>query len=175
MMSPLSRRLLAAHLAIATFVFASIVPVVHAENAMLSGRVMDTDGFTPRSGVVVALVDDENRLVYRSNPTNEEGAFEIDSAPAGGYKLLAETDAGAFVASNDFKLAGGENKPVALKLTPGSQTSNVTIAPGQTGGGGASWWQWAIAGTIIVAGLLVVADASESINSPVGVPAGANN
>ena len=149
MTSPLTRRLLAFHLAIATFVFASFMPVVHAEQALLSGRVMEPDGITPRSGVVVALVDDENRLVYRSDPTNEEGAFEIDSAPAGGYKLLAETDQGAFLASNDFQLVGGENKPVALKLSPGEQNSNATIAPGQAGAG-ASWWQWAIAGSIIV-------------------------
>ena len=161
MTSPLIRRLVAFHLAIATFIFASVVPVVHAENALLSGRVMETDGLTPRSGVVVALVDDENRLVYRSDPSNDEGAFQIDSAPAGDYKLLAETDEGAFLASNDFQLAGGENKPVALKLTPGAQSPNATIAPGQAGAG-TSWWQWAIAGTIIVAGLLVVSDASES-------------
>ena len=172
MTSPLTRRLLAFHLAIATFVFASIVPLVHAESALLSGRVMEADGFTPRSGVVVALVDDENRLVYRSDPTNDEGAFQIDSAPAGGYKLLAETDTGAFLASDDFTLAGGANKPVALKLNPSAEGSNATIAPGQTGASGSksSWWQWVIAGSIIVAGLLVVADASESINSPVVVP-----
>ncbi len=133
MTSPLTRRLLAFHLAIATFVFASIVPVVHAENALFSGRVMETDGFTPRSGVVVALVDDENRLVYRSDPTNDEGAFEINSAPAGGYKLLAETDEGAYLASDDFKLAAGKNNPLSLKLTPGEQGSNATIAPGQAG------------------------------------------
>jgi hypothetical protein len=167
MTSPLTRRLLAFQLAIATFVFASIVPVVHAENALLSGRVMETDGFTPRSGVVVALVDDENRLVYRSDPTNDEGAFEIDSAPAGGYKLLAETDEGAYLASDDFKLAAGENNPLSLKLTPRVPGSNATIAPGQAGADpGSSWWQWAIAGTIVAVGLLVVADASESTGSP---------
>ena len=164
MTSPLTRRLLAFHLAITTFVFVSFVPVVHAESALLSGRVMETDGFTPRSGVVVALVDDENRLIYRSEPTGEDGAFQIDSAPAGGYKLLAETDEGAFLASNDFQLAGGENKPVSLKLTPAGQTSNATIAPGQTSDDDddGNWWQWVIAGTIIVAGLLVVSDASSS-------------
>ena len=161
MTSPLTRRLLAFHLAITIFVFVSFVPVVHAENALLSGRVMETDGFTPRSGVVVALVDDENRMVYRSEPTNEDGAFQIDSAPAGGYKLLAETDEGAFLASNDFQLAAGENKPVSLKLTPAAQTSNVTIAPGQSGDD-SNWWQWVIAGVIIVAGLLVVSDASST-------------
>jgi len=161
MTSPLTRRILAFHLAIATFLFVSFAPVVHAERALLAGRVMETDGFTPRSGVVVALVDHENRRVYRSEPTNEDGAFQIDSAPAGGYKLLAETDEGAFLASDDFQLAGGENKPVSLKLTPAEQTSNVTIAPGQAGAG-TDWWQWAIAGGIIVVGLLVVADASES-------------
>jgi len=160
MTSPLTRRLLAFHLAIATFVFFSVAPLAHAEGARLSGRVTGTDGLTARSGVVVALVDDENRLVYRSDPTNDEGSFQIDAAPAGGYKLLAETDEGAFLASDDFQLATGENEPVALKLTQ-ARTPNATIAPGQAGAG-TSWWQWAIAGTIVVAGLLVVADAGSS-------------
>ncbi|NIM01263.1 MAG: hypothetical protein GTO30_10430 [Acidobacteria bacterium] len=165
MTSPRIRRALAFPLAIATFFVASVAPVVHAEDALLAGRVMETDGFTPRSGVVVALVDEESRTIYRSEPTDQDGTFRIDTAPAGGYKLLAETDDGAFLASNDFQLGAGENKPVALKLTPGA--SNSTIAPGQAGAG-ASWWQWAIAGSIIILGLLVVSDASESINSPVG-------
>jgi hypothetical protein len=152
------------------FVLVSLAPVGAAENALLTGRVMATDGFTPRAGVVVALVDDENRLVYRSEPTSDEGAFRIDSAPAGDYKLLAETNDGAFLASDDFNLKSGANSPVALKLaaTPKAlEGSNVTIAPGQVGSE-TTWWQWAIAGVIIVAGLLVVSDASssEAVASP---------
>ena len=161
MTSPMTRRLLAFQLALATFVFVSFAPLARADDARLSGRVMETDGFTPRSGVVVALVDAENRLVYRSDASNEDGAFRIDTAPAGGYRLLAETDQGAFLASDDFKLAAGENKPLALKLNPTVRTPNTTIAPGQTGEG-STWWQWAIAGTIVAAGLLVVSDAGST-------------
>ena len=168
MTSPLARRILASHLTVALLVFATFVPTGAAEGSVLTGRVMDSDGFTPREGVVVALVDNDNRVVYRSNPTSEEGAFEIASAPAGGYKLLAETDEGAFLASDDFKLDAGKNEPVALKLAPAAQVPTATIAPGQTGGG-TSWWQWAIAGAIIVTGLLVVSDASESTGSTVTV------
>jgi hypothetical protein len=149
-------------LALATFVFVSFTPVVSAGDALLSGRVMETDGFTPRSGVVVALVDAENRLVYRSNATNEDGSFRIDSAPSGGYKLLAETEQGAFLASDDFQLAAGENKPLALKLEPTAPKSNATIAPGQAAGAGSTWWQWVIAGTIVATGLLVVSDAGST-------------
>ena len=161
MTSPLSRRLLAFHLAVATFVFAGLVPLQAADNALLTGRVTESDGFTPRDGVVVALVDNDNRLVYRSEPTGDDGAFRIDSAPAGGYYLLAETGDGAFLASDDFSVAAGANEPVALKLTP-AQNSNVTMAPAQASAGSTSWWQWAIAGTIVVAGLLVVNDAGSS-------------
>ena len=160
MTSPRARRPLAFFLAMAIFVLAGLVPAA-AENALLTGRVMESDGFTPRGGVVVALVDNENRLVYRSEPTSDEGAFRIDSAPAGDYRLLAETDKGAFLASDDFNLKSGENSPVALKLAPVAESSNVVIAPGQTGAD-TSWWQWAIAGAIVVAGLLVVSDSSSS-------------
>ena len=165
MTSPLTRRLLAFSLAVATFAFATPVPIGAAESSVLTGRVMDSDGFTPREGVVVALVDNENQRVYRSDPTSEEGAFEIDSAPAGGYRLLAETDDGAFLASDDFKLDSGKNEPVSLKLTPTAGTPNATIAPGAAGDG-TKWWQWGIAGAIVVTGLLVVSDASESSDSP---------
>jgi hypothetical protein len=164
MTSALIRRILASHLTVALLVFATFVPTDAAEGSVLTGRVMDSDGFTPREGVVVALVDNDNRLVYRSGPTSEEGAFEIDSAPAGGYKLLAETDDGAFLASNDFKLDAGKNEPVSLKLAPAAPIPTATIAPGRTGGE-TSWWQWAIAGAIVVTGLLVVSDASESTGS----------
>ena len=54
----------------------------------------------------------------------------------------------------------GANQAVALKLAPSATDSNVTMAPGQAGSG-ASWWQWLIAGSIVVAGLLVVADAGD--------------
>ena len=167
MTSPLARRFLALQLTVAVLAFVTVFPTSAAEDSVLTGRVMDADGFTPREGVVVALVDAENRLVYRSAPTSDEGSFEIDSAPAGGYRLLAETADGAFLASNDFKLASGTNEPVSLKLTPEGQAPNVTIAPGQAGPE-TSWWQWAIAGAIIVTGLLVVSDASESTGSPTG-------
>jgi len=171
MTSPLSRRLLASNLTVALLVFATFVPTGAAEGSVLTGRVMDSDGFTPREGVVVALVDNENHRVYRSEPTSPEGSFEIGSAPAGGYKLLAETGDGAFLASNDFKLGAGDNDPVALKLTPAAQLPTATIAPGQTGGE-SNWWQWAIAGAIVVTGLLVVSDASESSGSPNTMEAG---
>lgn len=171
MTSPLTRRLLALQLAVALFVFAGAVPAGATENSVLTGRVIASDGFTPRGGVVVALVDGESQRVYRSDPTTEEGAFKIETAQAGGYRLLAETQEGVFVASENFELDSGKNEPVALKLNPVAQSPNATIAPGQAGDK-TSWWQWAIAGTIIVLGLLVVADASDETKSSESQPPG---
>jgi hypothetical protein len=169
MTSPVIRRLLALNLAIATSVVAGLAPAAAADNStLLTGRVMENDGFTPREGVVVALVDQQKRLVYRSEPTGDEGSFQIDSAPAGDYRLLAETQEGAFLASDRFTVKSGANDPVALKLTPSAKTSNVTLAPGQVGAE-TSWWQWAIAGGIVVAGLIVVSDASSS-DEPLASP-----
>ena len=164
MTSPLCRRLLACSLAVATLLIPSIAPVAAADLGSLSGRVTSDDGVTPRSGVVVALVNAESRTVIRSEPTNDEGNFRIGEAPTGDYKLLAETGDGAFLASDHFDLQVGNNRPVALKLTPGQTVPNATIAPGQSAGG-TSWWQWAIAGTIAVVGLVVVADASDETNA----------
>ena len=164
--SPLSRRLLASTVAVATLLVSSALPISAADFGTLSGKVTDNDGITPRAGVVIALVDDTTKTIIRSEPTNDQGVFRIGEAPVGDYKLLAETDNGAFLASNQFDVQAGSNRPVALKLQPADTIPNATIAPGQnTGAGGTSWWQWVIAGTIAVVGLVVVADASDESNA----------
>lgn len=161
MISRSVQRVLALHVAVVTLAFASVAPALAADDAVLRGRVTDLDGISPRSGIVVSLVDPTERNVYRSQPTNAEGAFEIHAAPANGYHLLAETDEGAFLAGADLSIGVGTNPPLALKLAPGQSVPNVTLAPGQAqAGGGTSWWQWGIAGAIVVVGLLVIADSS---------------
>jgi len=132
-----------------------VSPLLAAEGAVLSGRVLNADGVTPRSGVVVLLVDLQERLEYRSSSTSGEGAFKA-TAPAGDYALLVETEAGAFLASDRLTLLPDGNRPLALTL---QETSGEQItAPGwaQQSSDMPLWAKISIAGVIAVAALVII-------------------
>jgi len=123
--------------------------------ASLSGKVFLADGRTPRSGVVVSLVDDDGQRELRSTPTTEEGSFVIDEAEAGEFHLVVETEVGAFVTGELVTLEPGPNRPVSLTLRTDDDYRQPQVA--QSGGGGLpTWAKWVIAGGIIVGALLVI-------------------
>ena len=122
--------------------------------ASLSGKVFEPDGRTPRTGVVVSLVNDEGNREVRSTPTTEEGSFVIDDAIAGEYHLVVETPEGAFVTGASVALQAGSNRPVALTLRTDDDFEQPQFA--QASGGLPTWAKWVIAGGIIVGALLVI-------------------
>ena len=122
--------------------------------ASLSGKVFQPDGRTPRSGVVVSLVNHEGTREVRSTPTTEEGTFLIEDATEGEYHLVVETAEGAFVTGATVKLAAGTNRPVALTLRTDDDFQQPQFAA--SGGGLPTWAKWVIAGGIIVGALLVI-------------------
>ena len=133
-----------------------------SENALFAGRVFQPDGVSPRVGVVVALFDDESGKVFRSQPTDDEGAFSIDSAPAGSYAVVTEAPEGAFMAGEEVQLEQGANRPLSLTLT--STPPAGTLAPAQASGsksGLSAPVKWGITGGIIIAALFVIDDLSE--------------
>ncbi len=150
--------------AVAVGVIAALVlvivplPAAAGEPALLQGRVTAADGVSAMSGVVVTLVNERTRSTFASDPTNDRGAFQA-SAPAGSYRLVAETPKGAFLASGSVKLAGGENPTVSLALKEaqeGEAGAPAAAAPPAAQSGMAPWAKWVIVGGIVVAGLLVI-------------------
>ena len=143
-------------------------PALSAGNAQFGGRVFQADGVTPRTGVVVALVDAETQQVYRAEPTNDEGAFALEAAPAGTYNLLAETDEGAFLASDSIRLNEGANRSLALSLDPSGYNAqgSTPSSAGSSGSGMPNWAKGLIAGAIGVAALLVINEAGDDVEEP---------
>jgi len=149
-----SRRALALTLAATTALFLVPAPVLAAGEAQLAGRVYDADGATPRSGVVVTLVDAATDESVSSTPTNDEGTFRIEQAQAGTYRVLAETPEGAFLAADAVDLQPGANRPLSLTLK---------VAPameGTTGSKMKTWKKWVIAGAITVTALFLINEIS---------------
>lgn len=156
----ISRRILALALTLFTATMSAVVPAAATEQAVFSGRVLSPDGVTPRGGVVVSLLNVETRETFSSTPTGDEGAFHIDTAPAGSYQVAAETPDGAFVAPGTFELQAGANKPLAFKLAP-----TASVAPAQSGGGGPdhSIWQYVVGSLVFIGALFVIDDSGEDV------------
>lgn len=134
--------------------------VLAADPAVLAGRVVDRDGFTPRAGVVVRLVRVDTERDFASAPTGEQGTFRVEGAPAGRYAVLAETDEGKYLAADRLELAPGDNAPVQLALDPGAEP---VLAPGQGRRGGLPpWAKGVIAGGLVIAMVVLFDEARET-------------
>jgi hypothetical protein len=158
-----SRRIAAPGLALITATFLLAPPAPAADAAVLTGKVFQADGHTPRTGVVIHLVDPATERDFGSQPTRADGAFRITEAPAGTYRVLAETERGAFLAERAVTVEAGANRPVSLTL------SQTTADPGATAaapGGLPTWGKWAIAGGIVLAALFVIDSVTEDEDQP---------
>ena len=154
-MSPSPRRGALALTLVMAMVLLSLPTPAHASSeAELAGRVLQPDGITPHSGVVVTLFDPATEQSYSSQPTNTEGNFHIGEAPAGTYSLVAETEAGAFLAADELRLQEGPNLPLALTLQ--TAPAQTTSTGQQQQGKMKPWAKWTITGVIIVVGLFGV-------------------
>lgn len=166
----LSRRILTAFLAVLMVCAHAGLSPRASELALFKGRVVASDGATPQSGVVVTLVDVAGRRQFASKPSDEHGAFHVDSAPPGSYSLVAETAEGAFLASDKLELREGENAPVSLSLKPDDEDDEddeegAIPPPPPSPGGLETWVRWVLGGSIIIGGLAVVDLLSEDEES----------
>jgi hypothetical protein len=155
------RRALAFALAVSTVLFLMPAPALAAGAADFAGRVFQSDGITPQSGVVVTLYDPGTEQTFSSLPTTGEGNFRISDAPAGTYSLVAETGEVAFLAAEELNLQAGSNRPLALTLqtAPGYQSAGqpqTKIKP---------WAKWLIGGAIGVTALYLIYDVSEETDA----------
>jgi hypothetical protein len=159
MTSSLCRRALALFLAATTALLFVPAPALAAGEAEFAGRVFDADGATPRPGVVVTLFDAVSEETVSSEPTNDEGTFRIEQAPAGTYQLVAETSEGAFLAEVPVELQPGANRPLSLTLK---------VAPameGTTGSKMKTWKKGLIAGAIAVSALFLINEVTDEADA----------
>lgn len=138
----------------------TLTPAWAEPGAVFTGRVVQADGVSPRTGAVVALFDGRSDLTFRSEPTRGDGAFRIDQAPAGSYGVIVETDQGAFALAQPMSLAPGANTPLALKLSAQATDDSAPVTTASKDQF-PPWAKWVIVGVISAAALLVINDLSE--------------
>ena len=108
----------------------SLDVVLAADGAEVSGAVADADG-NAMSGITVVLIPKSRReRLYRTDTTDQSGAFRFQSVPPGDYKLMAWEDVapGAWFDPDFLKpfegkaeavsVAAKESKSVTLKAIP---------------------------------------------------------
>ncbi|HXV76835.1 MAG TPA: carboxypeptidase-like regulatory domain-containing protein [Candidatus Polarisedimenticolaceae bacterium] len=151
------RRPTATLLLLTLLAWATVVPALADGNTTFSGRVFGTSASEPEAGVVVALVEPTTERVYSSEPSAADGTFRVDGAPAGTYRLVAETPRGAYLADAPVEVTPGGNRPVALALGGTDPAYQTTQDPtGQAQGDLPAWAKWTIVGGIAVLGLLAI-------------------
>ncbi|HEX6851823.1 MAG TPA: carboxypeptidase-like regulatory domain-containing protein [Candidatus Polarisedimenticolaceae bacterium] len=96
-------------------------PAIAAAPALLEGSVVADAALT---GARVELADRAGAVVATA-PVTDQGTFQLESIPAGTYRLAVTTPKGAYAAGSTLTLAAGSRQ-------------NVQIAVKQGGTGGAS-------------------------------------
>lgn len=71
-----------------SFTTASANEPYQPNSGHLKGFIYKKDGKTPRWGAQVVLQDVGNKLVYRSNVTDDTGDYELLNVPVGDYKVM---------------------------------------------------------------------------------------
>jgi hypothetical protein len=163
MTTPRFKSRVALLVALTTLFSITFSPLLAAGNAEFSGRVLQTDGVSPRSDVVIVLLDAEENE-YRSELTNDEGTFTVSTAPAGTYILLAETPAGAFLASKEFVLTKGQNRSLSLTLDTRTPTQLAASGIGASSGSMSAVMKWTIIGLIGGAAFYVVNEVVDDVD-----------
>ena len=156
----LCRRFTATTVIFAVIAFVVVSPTWADTNAIFSGKVLESDPPAPKAGVVITLVESSSEKTYSSAATDADGLFRVDSAPAGSYRVVAETPQGAYLAADAVQLAAGDNRPVSLTLNgaaPNYQSTSGAGGQQSQGGGLPTWAKWVIVGGIVVIGAAAVA------------------
>ena len=137
---------------------------------VFAGRVLRSEAAMPIEGAIVRLVGSSPEASYAATPTGADGAFRLEGAPPGSYRVLAETAEGAYLAADGYELEPGANRPVALTLGGAPASQQTTATPSAQPKGLPAWAKWTIIGGIAIVGLWaidsVTEDEDETPSSP---------
>jgi len=148
-------KLVAATLAVA--IQSLVLPLAAAPAAAgVSGAVFEATDQKPLSGAKVHLGNPKTGEIFSSQPTGDDGVFEVSSVPAATYEIAIEANGGLFLVGSPVKLGPGQNQALALNVNP-----TATADPGsddlQQMRGTAGLWNNPLTATLLVVGSAIVA------------------
>ena len=96
-----------------------------AQNALVSGRVVDSQGASVTKAMVTLTNSATNFVVHAE--TNNDGYFQMPPVLPGGYQLKAEATGFAVFELTGITLEVQESKVVTLELHPAATHETVTV------------------------------------------------
>lgn len=132
------------------------------QSAGLVGRVLEDDARTPFEGAVIQLTGPSDDVI-KSEPTGEDGQFELPDLTPGTYRCVVATEEGLYQITTALTLEAGQTRSVQLALKKSS--TPVAAGVGSAKGGGGAMSQGGAAALIgfgMVVGTLAIAKAFES-------------
>ncbi len=103
----------------------SIASIAYAQEATVTGRVIDTSGAAVPGASV--LLRNSDTSVANDSFTNNDGLFGFPSARPGNYELTVSLPGFAPFALKALRLEVGENRNIAVTLAPGRLEETVTV------------------------------------------------
>jgi len=93
-----------------------------AESGLLTGFIYNEDLETPLKNAVVKIRNVENGREFQSDPTNEDGMYEIKNIEEGRYVIGVATDQGNFNFDYTVFVKSKETAKLTLALKPGANS-----------------------------------------------------
>jgi hypothetical protein len=106
-----------------------------AGNSKLTGKIVAADGKTGVGGATVLAYHLASEQLFRSEPTNSKGTYQIDNLPYGYYDVGVQTESGLFVGNQVVNMPPSGKTTLTLTVTSfaeGAPASQARPFPGIT-------------------------------------------
>ena len=120
-----------------------------AGGAALTGVVLDAGSRAPLAGVQVHVADPAGDRFYVSEPTDQEGTFQVAGLPAATYEIGLEHGDGLYLVQHPVLLAPGQNHLVEVTLDIKGEDEEEDTR-------GATFWQNPLTAALLVTGSAVL-------------------
>lgn len=135
----------------------SALPLAASEaRATLSGIVHAGSEHAPLAGVRVLAGDRLSNAVFASQPTTNDGSFEIAGLPAATYELAVESRGGLYVVAAPLALPAGERRAVGIAIAAETPADDAPPPPPASGGKGLTFWNNPATAALLVLGVAIV-------------------
>ena len=146
---------------IATVVIVSLqalmIPAIAASPASsVNGSILSAKDDTPLSGAKLHLGDPMTGEIYTSEPSDQDGNFEMTNVPASTYEVAVEANGGLYLVQSPLKLAPGQSQAVNLAVNPQMADDPATEEKKKKKKSGTGVWNNPVTAALIVIGAAVV-------------------
>ena len=146
---------------VATVVIASLqalmIPAIAADpGSSVNGSILSAGTDAPLAGAKLHLGDPLTGEIYTSEPSDQDGNFELTNVPASTYEVAVESNGGLYLVQSPLKLAPGQAQAVNLAINPQIADDPATDEKKKKKRGGTGVWNNPATAALIVVGAAIV-------------------